>query len=572
MSGLKGFDVTETPLEKLAAIKKAATKSFLFVGIFSFFVNILMLTVPLYMLQIFDRVLAGHSADTLIYLSLIAIGALLVLGLLDLSRSRVLVRISHWLDNQLGAQALGKGPDDMLTGGNYASQSLRDIATVRGFLSGPSIFSLFDSPWVPFFLLIVFLLHPLLGMIATIGAVLLFILALVNEILTAGLLMMASQQQMKNQYAVDKTLLNSEAIQAMGMLPNIVVKWFHDNEKVLNLQSLASDRAGLILSISKFTRLATQLLILGMGAYLVIKNQLTPGSMIAGSIIASRALAPIEQTIGTWKQWKAARRSYDRLRQYFLSASARGEGMELPKPKGSIKVENITYMPPGTRKPIIYGVDFQLDSGDILALIGPSGSGKSTLARLMLGIWKPVTGVARLDGANTFEWERTQFGEHVGYLPQNVDLFNGTIRENIARMKEGDDEAVINAAKQAGAHELILKFPGGYDFNIDTFTLSGGQRQRIALARAFYGNPCFIVLDEPNASLDNDGDIALSNAIAEAKNRNTTMVLISHRPNLVQYADKIMILNQGRVQSFGPRDEILQQLQQNKQRMSETNE
>jgi len=553
-------------IKQVNLMRQASYKSFIAVAAFSLLVNILMLTVPLYMLQIFDRVLASHSTETLIYLTIIAVVALLVLGMLDVARSRVLVRVGRWLDNQLGPLALNKAPDEVLQGGVYASQSLRDIASIRGFLSSPSIFALFDAPWVPVYLLVVFFLHPLLGIIIAVGVIILFCLALLNENLTSKILAQANQQHLSNTQNVDRTLMNSEVIQSMGMLPQIVKRWFTENESILSLQSLASDRGGLILSISKVFRLWLQLGMLGTGAYLVIQNEITPGVMIAASIIGARALAPIEQTIGTWKQWKATRRAYARLMQYFQQHSKRGKGMELPEPLGKIKVENITYIPPGTKNPIIQGINFALEPGEVLALIGPSGSGKSTLARLMLGIWKPFSGAARLDGADVYEWERTQFGKKVGYLPQNVDLFSGSIKENIARLSESDDESVIQAAKMAGAHELILQLPGGYDFDINMFNLSGGQRQRIALARAFYGNPCFIILDEPNSNLDREGEDALVAAIENAKKKQTTMVIISHREPLVQYAHKVMILSQGRVQAYGPRDEVLASLQEHLQK------
>lgn len=547
--------------DKIALIKKACLDAFVYVGIFSFIVNLLMLTVPLYMLQIFDRVLASHSYDTLIYLTLIAMGALMVLGLLDIARSRILIRVSHWLDNQLSPFALIKSADETLQGGQYAAQSLRDIGSIRKFLSGATIFALFDSPWVPLYLAVVFLLQPILGIITTCGAITLFIFALLNDLLTKTPLAIANQQNMLNQRRIEKTLVNAEVIQAMGMLESVIKQWFSENQKVLSWQTIISDRSNLILSISKFVRLALQLFILGVGAMLVIQNQVTAGAMIACSIIAARALAPIEQTIGIWKQWTDVKRAYSRLGAYLLQPDPRGTGMELPKPVGNISVENLTYVPPGSKKPIIYNINFQLAPGEVLSLIGPSGAGKSTLARLMLGIWKPTGGAARLDGANVYEWARDQFGREVGYMPQDVDLFDATIRDNISRMQEADDASVIAAAKLAGAHELILQFPGGYDFRIGTFNLSGGQRQRVALARALYGDPCFIVLDEPNASLDPDGEAALNNAIKSAKNLGKTMVIISHRFDLIQHADKIMMLNQGVIRMYGPRDNVLAELQ-----------
>lgn len=550
---------------KLKNTLQTCRVSFYFVGVFSLLVNILMLTVPIYMLQIFDRVLASRSYETLLYLTLIAIGAVLVLGLLDIARSRVLVRVSHWLDNRLSPMALTRGPDDYLQGGEYSEQSLRDITTIRTFLSGSSIFSLFDAPWTPLYLIVVFLLHPILGFVATSAAIVLFAIAMLNEYMTRKPLHLANTVHIKNQHNINKILNNAEAIQAMGMLPNIVRKWFSENEKVLNLQKFASDRAAILLSTSKFIRLVAQLGILGMGAYYVVQNQLTPGAMIAASIIGARALAPIEQAISTWKQWVYTRSAMRRLKQYLEKKELRNPGIKMPELNGQVSVENVTYVPLGAKKPIVYGVNFQLNTGEIVALIGPSGAGKSTLARLMLGIWKPTAGVVRLDGADVYDWERIHFGKKVGYMPQDVDLFFGTIRENIARMDDGVDGDIIDAAKLADAHNMILHLPGGYNFNVGTFNLSGGQRQRIALARAFYGLPRFVVLDEPNASLDHDGDVALDHALETARKKNITMIIISHRPKSVKHADRIIVMNKGRIQMEGARDEILQKLQQNMQ-------
>ncbi len=558
--------------EKIALIKDVCQRAFIYVGIFSCIVNILMLTVPLYMMQIFDRVLASRSYDTLIYLTLIAVGALLVLGLLDIARSRVLIRISHWLDNQLSPLALTKSADEILQGGQYASQSLQDISTIKRFLSSSAIFTVFDSPWIPIYLLVVFLIQPLLGFIVTIGAVILFLFALANDSLTKTPLKLINQQNIINQRHIEKTLSNAEVIQAMGMLPHVIKKWFGENEKILHLQTSIGDLTNLILSASKFIRLALQLSVLGVGTFLALHNQVTTGGMIACSIIGARALAPIEQAIGIWKQWKDLQRAYDRLREYLLRPNPRGEGIKLPKPTGNIVVKNLTYVPPGYKKPIIYDINFQLAPGEVLSLIGSSGAGKSTLARLLLGIWQPTDGAARLDGANVFEWARHQFGNEVGYLPQDIDLFDATIRENISRMQEADDESIIAAAKLAGAHELILQFPGGYDFNIKNFNLSGGQRQRIALARAMYGNPCLLVLDEPNASLDPDGEAALHNAIKTAKSAGKTIIVISHRFDLIEHSDKVMMLSQGMIRLYGPRDQVLNELQKNARKQAPQND
>lgn len=547
---------------KLRQILKNCRHAFVFVGIFSFLVNILMLIVPLYMLQLFDRVIPSQSKDTLLYLSILALSGLIVFGLLDVARSRILVRVSHWLDNKLSPLALSQGIDDLLAGGNYAPESLRDISTLRQFIGGPSMFVLFDAPWTPLYLLVIYLLHPMLGNLATIGAIILFLLALLNEFSTKEPLKGANLRHLKNQQHIEKVIQNAEVIQAMGMLPNVISHWFKSNERVLKLQALASDRAALLLSLSKFSRLALQIILLGVGAYFVIQNKMTPGTMIAASIITARALAPMEQAINTWKQWKSTRYAYHRLEHFLEQKNLRTNNISLPTPNGELSIENVFYIPPHEKNPILSNVNFQVKAGETLVMIGPSGAGKSTLARLMLGIWKPTHGAIRLDGADVYDWERTSFGNEIGYLPQDVDLLPGTIRDNIARMKKCSDEEVISAAKLAGVHEFILRLPKGYQHIVDGFYLSGGQRQRIALARAFFGTPRVIILDEPNASLDNEGDIALDQAIASAKKNGVTMILISHRKNLVKHADRILVLNEGKLVMLGPRDDVLFKLQE----------
>lgn len=543
---------------KLAFI--ACRRSFIYVGIFSCLINLLMLTIPIYMLQIFDRVLASRSYETLIFLTIMAMLALSVSSLLDIARSKILIRVSHWMDNTLSPFALSRSADTLLQGSGYGRQSLRDIAVLRTFLSGSGIFSLFDAPWAPIYLFVIFLLHPILGLLSTVGGVVLFLIALYNELSTRTPLGIANAQNIKTQQRIDSTLNNAEAIQAMGMLPNIVKKWFGENEIVLRLQSMASDRSAFLLSAAKFFRMVLQLGVLGVGAYLVIKEQLSPGGMIAASILMARALAPVEQAIGTWKQWVGVRQSYARLKEYMSKEDLRGESISLPKPKGEVMIENVTYIPHGSNNPILRGLNFGLQAGETMVVIGPSGAGKSTLARVMLGIWRCNYGCVRLDGADVYTWDREEFGHHVGYLPQDVDLFTGTVKENICRMGEGPDAAIVEAAQMAGAHDMILHLAGGYESMIDGFSLSGGQRQRIALARAFYGDVKFVVLDEPNSSLDDEGDRALLHTLQAARERKITVVLITHRPSVIQYADTILVLNQGRVQTIGPRDEVIDQL------------
>ncbi len=543
---------------KISETLRASRAAFVYVGLFSFLINMLMLTVPIYMLQIFDRVLSSQSYETLLYLTLIAIVALIVMGLLDVARTRILVRISRWLDNKLSPLALIRSADNLLAGDTYGAQSLKDVSTVRQFLGGVSIFPFFDAPWVPVYLLVVFLVDPVLGFIATGGAVILFVLAVVNEIVSRKPLSEANTHHIQNQYYIDSALNNSETIQAMGMLPAIVKKWFSNNQNVLNLQCKASDYSGAILAASKFFRLTLQLAILGVGAYFVITGTITAGAMIAASIITARALAPIQQSIGAWKHFLSAKQAYERLKVFIGRPEMRISTVELPKAKGNIKFENVFYVPPGRKKPILYGVSFSVEPGELVAVIGPSGAGKSTLARLLLGVWPPTNGAVRLDGASVYTWDRVDFGAQVGYLPQNAKLFAGTVKENIARMNESSDESVIKAAKLAGAHDMILHLPQGYDSVAGDFSLSGGQSQRIALARAFYGDPCLLVLDEPETSLDKEGEKSLIAALNKAKEKGITVLFVSQRPAIAQIADKILVLQNGRVQAFGNTSDVLQ--------------
>jgi len=355
---------------------------------------------------------------------------------------------------------------------------------------------------------------------------------------------------------------NAEVIEAMGILPGIVRRWFVDNQEALTLQEKAHDRAGILLAGSKFLRLSVQIAMLGTGAYLVVQQAITGGVMIAGSIILSRALQPVEQAIGTWKTLISARAAYDRLKSFFAAAPVRETDIALPPPAGHLSVERVVFVPPGGNKPALKGITFSLSPGEILGVVGPSAAGKSTLARLVVGAWKPYSGVVRLDGADVYAWERVDFGRHVGYLPQDVELFEGTIAENIARLEDADSEAVVAAAKRAGVHELILQLPNGYSTAIGErgTTLSGGQRQRIALARALFGDPRLIVLDEPNASLDSDGEQALLEAMVGAREHGAVVMFISHRPNLVSCADKMLLLRDGVAELFGPRDQVLPRL------------
>jgi PrtD family type I secretion system ABC transporter len=546
--------------EPLTATMRGCRRAFGFVGLFSLSINLLLLTVPLYMLQVFDRVLASQSEETLVFLTIIAIGAVLVLGLLELVRSRILVRASRWLEEMLAPAVFERSIAAALYGRPYRTEALRDLGQLRSFLGGSAIFSLFDAPWVPIYLLVIFLLHPVVGFVALAGAVVLFALAVLNELLTRNPLRTANRDATHGMQRAEATMRNAEVIDAMGMMPGVVASWLSRNGRALEQQILASDRAGTVLALSKFLRLAVQIAVLGAGAFLVVRHELTPGAMIACSILTSRALAPVEQAIGTWKQVIGARTAYGRLKAHFAEAKLlRATGMPLPAPSGHLRVEGVTFAYPGTTRTTLKAVSCELLPGEALAIVGPSAAGKSTLARLLIGVWPPNVGAVRLDGADVHAWDRENFGRYVGYLPQDVELFAGTVQENIARLGDARPAAIHQAAQMAGVHEMILRLPRGYDTEIGEggSILSGGQRQRIALARALLGPPRFLVLDEPNSNLDGSGEEALSNAIAAVKAAGGTVVIIAHRPRMLTHVDKILLLRNGLVEAFGMREEVM---------------
>lgn len=546
---------------ELAEVLGKSRGAFIGAGVFSFFINILMLVSPLYMLQIYDRVLASRNETTLWVLTFIAVGLIIVYAALETLRSRILVRISGQMDNLLNARVFTALFKQSVRGAGGSAQALRDMDSLRDFLTGQGLFAFFDAPWMPLYLAAIFLIDPLLGWVSTGGGVILFTLAVITEIATRDTLGEASKANMRAGHFVEVSLRNVEAIEAMGMVPAMLGRWQDRRKKVLQLQSLASDRAGVITAMSKFTRIVLQIAILGFGAYLVIHEHITAGLMIAASIMMGRALAPVEMAVASWKHFLTARTAYERLEGLLRAVPASREFMPLPPPSGVLKVEQAIVVPPGAQVPALRGVSFTVAAGDIIGIIGPSAAGKSTLARLLVGVWPPYSGRVRIDGADIATWDRNLLGPHIGYLPQDVELFEGTVAENIARFGKVDSGQVILAAQRAGVHELILKMPAGYDTNIGPGgqALSGGQRQRIGLARALYGDPALIVLDEPNSNLDNDGEAALARTVADLKARNRTTLVITHRPSLLASVDHIMVMREGMIEKFGPRDEILSQ-------------
>ncbi len=550
---------------EIAAAIWALRRPFYIVGGFSFLINMLMLVPTIYMLQMYDRVLGSRNELTLIMITLITVGLFLLLAGLEWVRSRILVRVGAQFDAALNSRVFNAAFENNLrTNGANAGQALSDLTNIRQFITGNGLFAFFDAPWFPIYLIVIFILHPVLGWFSIGGAVIAIVLTLVNEWATRGPLSQANAAAITSNNYATNNLRNAEVIEAMGMLDNLRARWYKRYKDLLALQSVASDRAGTISAFSRFIRITQQSLILGLGAYLVIKQQMSPGGMIAGSILMGRALAPVDLLIGSWKNLISSRGALERLEKMLNQFPAHKETMPLPAPKGNLTVESVLATAPGSNVPILKGVSFALNQGDALAIIGPSAAGKSTLARLLVGVWPAATGKVRLDGADVFAWNKLELGPHIGYLPQDVELFEGTIAENIARFGEIDHEKVIEAAQLTGVHDMILHFPQGYDtpIGVSGGFLSGGQRQRIALARAVYGNPSLIVLDEPNANLDDVGEAALLKAVEALRRAGSTVVLITHRTNIISSVNKILLLRDGQVAAFGPRDDVLKALAQ----------
>jgi PrtD family type I secretion system ABC transporter len=551
----------ETVLSKAVA---ACRRQLVAVAVFSGVVNLLQLTVSLYMMQVFDRVLSTRSLDTLYYLTAIAVFALLVMAVLDGLRGQVMQRLASWIEGKTAPEAFLRAIESQLRGRPYRMEALRDLAACRSWMGSPASLTLFDVPWVPIFLAVIFMLNPVLGWIALVGAALLFLLTLANEWATGKLLRQASTGAMASQRRAESIVRNAEVIDSMGMGPAVLQRWREGLSASLPQQDRAADRAALMLSMTRFLRLAVQVAVLGVGALLVLEQQITAGASIAASIIMGRALAPVEQMIGGWKQLVQARQGYRRLLAFLALPRLRPPGMALPEPTGRVAAERVTFGFPGQPVAIIKGVSFNLAAGESLAIIGPSAAGKTTLIRLLIGTLQTSAGTVRLDGADVFTWMREDFGRHVGYLPQDVELFDGTVLRNIARMADPDPELAFEAARLAGCHEMILRLPQGYDTEIGDGGqhLSGGQRQLIGLARALYGAPKLVVLDEPNSNLDGDAEQALIRGLEELRRRGVTVVLVSHRPTLVQGVDKVLLMRDGAVEAFGPRAEVLKRLVQ----------
>ncbi|MGJ8620920.1 MAG: type I secretion system permease/ATPase [Methylophilaceae bacterium] len=534
--------------------------AFIAVGVFSAILNILMIAPSLYMLQVYDRVLASRNEATLLMLTLIIVVAYLILGALEFVRSFVLIRVSAQLDMKLNKRVYTAAFEQSLkkTGVN-AGQFLIDLTTIRQFVSGNALFAFFDAPWFPVYLLIIFLFNTSLGLFALFGSISLIVLAFINENISKKPLSEANAMAVTANNLATNNLRNAEVIEAMGMLPNLMARWYKLQCRYLILQGEASEKAGTIAAISRFTKICLQSLVLGFGALLVLENKITPGMMIVASILMGRILSPVEQLISVWKTWSGVKSAYSRINELLIAHPPRLVSMQLPKPKGIVSIEGITVIPPGATVPTLKNLSLAICPGDVLGVIGPSGAGKSTLARTIVGIWPTVSGYVRLDTANIFQWNKEELGPYIGYLPQNVELFAGTVSENIARFGEVDAAKVILAAQRAGVHDMILRLAKGYDTLLgdDGAGLSGGQKQRLGLARAIYDDPSLIVLDEPNSNLDETGEQALIATINRLQQRGKTIVVITHRSSALAVTKKLLLLVDGVAQMFGPTAEVM---------------
>lgn len=540
---------------------KAVRQYFILAGVYSAAINILMLVPIMYMMLVYDRVVASGSISTLAMLTLIMVFLMAAMGGFEWVRSMILVSAGNKIEQNLRDRVFDASFKQALYTGGAAnsSQASNDLSQLRQFLTGNGLFAFFDAPWFPIYVIVMFMFHPLFGITAIVAGIVMVALAWITEKVTTNKLKEANQEANWVNNQINGSMRNVEVISAMGMLSNVRRRQQVRADKVLQLQTNASRLAGILSTLSKSFRVITQSLILGLGALLALRQEISPGMMIAGSLLLGRALAPIDMLVGTWKGFSVARAQYERLGQLLERIPADDETMTLPAPQGNVQVEQVYVTPPGAKAPVVKGVSFELNAGEALGIVGPSASGKSTLARALLGLWPTGGGKVRLDGADIFSWEREELGPHIGYLPQDIELFDGTISDNICRFGERDAEKIVAAAQLAGVHELILRLPQGYDTIIGGAggILSGGQRQRIGLARAVYGDPKLLILDEPNSNLDDQGEKELVAALQRVKAQGCTVIVITHRTMVLMCVDKVLVMKDGQAVNFGTRDQVL---------------
>ena len=559
--------ILEAGREELRAARKESRHLYWFVGIFGFFANLLMLTGPLYMLQVYDRVLGSRSVETLIALSVLVVFLYGMMGLLDYSRGRIMGRVAARfqarLDRRVFDAVIRKSavaPDSSTATG------LRDLEAIQRLLSSPVLTAIFDIPWTPFFLAGIWIFHPWLGTLALAGGGILIVVTLINQLVTKRPLAKANTASVDAEAISTQIRSEAEMVQAMGMREAAFDRWQIAREKALQEQIHSADLGGTFTTGTKTFRLFLQSAMLGLGAYLVLQNELTPGAMIAGSILLGRALAPIEQSIGQWALVQRAMKGWDSLAGLLGQVPPEQPRTPLPKPRALLEVQQASVVPPGERQPALKGVTFTVQPGQAVGVIGASGAGKSTLARALTGTWRCAGGKIRLDGAALEQFAPEVLGQHIGYLPQRVQLFDGTIAENIAKLSQSPDaEQVVIAAKKADAHEMILKLPNGYDTRVSSAggKLSGGQMQRIGLARAMYGDPVILVLDEPNSNLDNEGSEAVNTAIRGMKAEGKAILIMAHRPAAIKECDMLLMLEMGALRAYGPKEKVLKDVVKN---------
>lgn len=561
----------DTGREELRAARRQSRPYYWFVGIFSFLVNMLMLTGPMYMLQVYDRVLGSRSEATLIALSVLVLFLYGMMGILDYVRGRVMGRVAARfqaaLDLRVFDAVLRRSavqPDEL------AQTGLRDLESVQRLMSSPVLLAAFDVPWAPVFLAGLFIFHPLMGWLAVAGGVFLVAVTVANQVISRNPTLKSNMAVMQAERTSEQIRQEAEMVQALGMRRDAFIRWIGARRQALSGQIGSADITGTFSTLTKTFRMILQSAMLGLGAYLVLQGELSPGAMIAGSILMGRALAPVELAIGQWPLVTRARKGWDNLAQLLTEVPQEAPRTALPRPAAKLDVQQLTVIAPGEQQAALRLVSFNIEPGEAVGVIGPSGSGKSTLARALTGVWRPAGGKVRLDGASLEQYGPDVLGSHVGYLPQRVTLFDGTIAENIARLSPQPDAAkVVEAAKKADAHDMILKLPGGYDTRVTAVggRLSGGQMQRIGLARAMYGDPVILVLDEPNSNLDNEGSEAVNRAIAGFKAEGKSVLIMAHRPAAIKECDKLLMLEGGQRVAFGPKDEVLQQMVKNHQQI-----
>ena len=553
---------------ELRRARSAQAPLFVAVALFSAFVNLLMLTGPLFMLQVYDRVLGSRSEETLLALFILVVFLFAMMGVLDLARARVMSRVAArfqaWLDARVFRASLTRSA--LFPGEAPAAMGLRDLDSIRQLLAAPVFLAIFDLPWAPLFLLAVFLFHPWLGLLASAGGVVLIVVTWANQALTRRTVLSAQAAMQRSDRLAEQLRDEADLIQSLGMRGAAFARWLSARSDAMRETMISGDATGAFSTFTRTFRLFLQSAMLALGALLVLRGELTAGAMVASSILMGRALAPVEQAIGGWPSVQRAQEAWRRLSLLLATQPEDAPRTALPRPRALLEASQLTVVPPGHNQAALRMVSFRLDPGHALGVIGPSGAGKSTLARAITATWKPASGWIRLDGATLDQYDPDVLGDHVGYLPQRVTLFDGTIAENIARLAPApDDAAIVRAAQKAAAHQMILDLPQGYDTRVTQAggRLSGGQIQRIGLARALYGDPVLLVLDEPNSNLDNDGSVALNAAIRSIKAEGGSVIIMAHRPAAIQECDLLLLLDSGARRAFGPRDEVLKAMVRN---------